>query len=134
MHHRVNRAETDMTDNSDPSFFTRPGKPKFDWELVLAQIEGSYRQAPDNRHRLQIHGSMLKQLAFERDAYRDDLMAIARTAQVEMNVIWADDPEKDRIFAVHWSRWREECRSRMAWLGECEKRLDDAYVAAVQII
>jgi hypothetical protein len=57
-----------MTDLSDRSFITRPGKPKFDWELVLKGIDRHYRKATNNKRRLALHTSMLEQIAFERDA------------------------------------------------------------------
>jgi hypothetical protein len=124
--------ETDMTDLSDTSFITRPGKPKFDWELILKGIDRHYRKATNNKRRLTLHRSMLEQVEFERAAYRDDIREIARTAHIEMEVIWADDPERDFIIAKNAASWRAECRSRMAWLGDVEVKLDAALIAAIE--
>jgi hypothetical protein len=121
-----------MTDLSDRSFITRPGKPKFDWELVLKGIDRHYRKATNNKRRLALHTSMLEQIAFERDAYRDDIREIARIAHIEMEVIWADDPERDLIIAKNAASWRAACRSRVAWLGVVEERLDASVVAAIE--
>jgi hypothetical protein len=121
-----------MTDLSDRSFITRTGKPKFDWDLVLKGIDRHYRKATNNTRRLALHASMLEQVAFERDAYRDDIREIARTAHTEMEVIWADDPERDLIIAKNAANWRAVYRARVAWLGLVEEKLDAALVAAIE--
>jgi hypothetical protein len=130
---RASQSETTMTDLSDRSFITRTGKPKFDWDLVLKGIDRHYRKVTTNKRRLALHRSMLEQVDFERDAYRDDIREIARTAHIEMEVIWADDPERDLIIAKNAASWRAECRSRMAWLGDVEEKLDAALVAAIEV-
>jgi hypothetical protein len=124
--------ETEMTDLTDRSFITRTGKPKFDWELVLKGIDRHYRKATNNKRRLTLHTSMLDQVAFERVAYCDDIREIARTAHIEMEVIWADDPERDLIIAKNAASWRAVCRSRIAWLGDVEEKLDAALVATIE--
>ena len=121
-----------MTDLSDRSFITRPGKPKFDWELVLKGIERQYRKPTNNKRRLSLHTSMLDQIAFERDAYRDDIRAIARDVHKEMAVIWSDDPERDLIIAKNAASWRAACRSRVAYLDAVEEKLDAALIMALQ--
>lgn len=121
-----------MHDHGDEKFLSKPNQVKFDWVLVLQQTEATYRSAPNDHQRSRIHDHLLQRLEFEREAYKLDILLIARDAEKEMDAMWADHPERDLIFAEYRASIRGDLRTVVAHLGDVEKRLDDAYLGAVR--
>jgi len=124
-------AET-MMRTGRQKFLTHPGRLKYDWDLVLRQVE--HPPGEEHAHPLNegMYNMLLAQIEFEREAYRTDLEYMYGQMHRDMHRKHSEQADWVFIRAEHWNQYRATVRERRRWLDEVEERLDETFVRSVR--
>lgn len=121
-----------IVDYKNNKFLLHPGRLRYDWDLILKQVEGAFERGkavplPESQFYV-----LLNQLEFEREAYRADIEHAYGTQHRQLHEQHSDEPDWELRRAEHWDAYRAEVRRRRRWLDDIEVRLEEAHMRTLK--